>query len=86
MSSVSKKEELSEIIARNMGAMKKLQEAMAACEKAKRDWEIQRKVTWQLSELARIKEGSKMKSSTIFKGGQAAGYGGYLDGYSGSLL
>ena len=88
--------ERDEIIAAQVATLKKLQEAMAVREEAKREEakreearrqrEIQRKKSWQASELARIEQGSEMKGLTISKGRPPAGYGGYLDGYCGAAL
>jgi len=90
MSSTSKNQEIAEIIARSTATLKNMQEAMAwreaTREEAKRAREVQRKKAWQISELARIEEGSKMKGFTISKEYQPAGYGGYLDGYCGAPL
>jgi hypothetical protein len=86
-----KKQEKAEIIAGHVAALKKLKEAMAAREELRREEirrarEIQRKKDWQLSELARIEEGSEMKKPIFSNGNPPAGYGGYLDGYCGVSL
>jgi hypothetical protein len=83
-----------EIIAGHVATLKRLREAMAAREEAakseqakreeaKRKREAERKKAWQISELARIEEGSEMKGPTKYP---PAGYGGYLDGYCGAAL
>jgi hypothetical protein len=80
--------ERNEIIATQVATLKKLQEAMAVREKEKVRCtrEIQQKKNWQISELARIEQTSKMEGPTISKGSPPAGYGGYLDGYCGAAL
>lgn len=87
MSSASKNQEIAEIIARSAAALKNMQQAMAEREanreEAKRARLGERKKAWQISELARIEEGSKMKGPTTYP---PAGYGGYLDGYCGAPL
>lgn len=94
MSSASKNQEIAEIIARSAAALKNMQQAMAEREEAakseqakreeaKRKREAERKKAWQISELARIEEGSELKGPTTYP---PAGYGGYLDGYCGAPL
>ena len=86
MSSASKNE-IAEVIARSAAALKNMQQAMAEREakreQAKRERVAQRKKDWQISELARIEEGSELKGPTTYP---PAGYGGYLDGYCGAPL
>lgn len=77
-----------EIIAAQVATLKRLQEEIAVRdearrEEARRQREIQRKKAWQISELARIEQGSEMEGPTISK--SYAGYGGYLDGYCGAF-
>jgi hypothetical protein len=77
------KEETAEIVARNMAALKKLRAAAVDRERLMAEAREARKKAWQLSEIARIEEGSEIKVPTISKEYPPAGYGGYLDGYSG---
>jgi glutamyl-tRNA reductase len=86
MSSVS----TSEIIARNMAALKERLEAaaaremlMAVREEAKKVAREEAKKAWQLSELARIERGAASPEAMGLGGGLGSGYGGYLDGYRG---
>jgi len=87
MSSASKNQEIAEIIARSAAALKNMQQAMAEREanreQAKATRVGERKKAWQISELARIEEGSELKGPTTYP---PAGYGGYLDGYCGAPL
>jgi hypothetical protein len=69
----------SEIIARNMAALKNMQEAAAAREETKKLAREEAKKAWQLSELARIERGPTSDEAL----GLGGGYGGYLDGYRG---
>jgi hypothetical protein len=75
----------SEIIARNMAALKNMQEAAAAREETKKLAREEAKKAWQLSELARIERGPTSDKERMRDGCEEylSGYGGYLDGYRG---